>query len=131
MAELPDAQRIAWRIVVGQAGLTAVLAILCWLLAGFVAGRSALIGGGIGTVANLALTLVAFRRRESDPGRFMRAFFVGEAAKFGVVVVLFALVFVVWKVELKPATLLGTYVATFLVYWVVLARALRGSGGGK
>jgi len=57
----------------------------------------------------------------------MRAFFVGETAKIVVVIVLFAIVLKTMKVV--PLAMLGTYVATFFVFWVALANALPPLGG--
>jgi ATP synthase protein I len=127
--KLPDARRVADSIVLGQVYLTAAIAVLCYLLAGAHAGLSAAIGGGIGAAANFVLARVAFRRGAQDSGRAVRAFFIGEAAKFGVVVVLFVLVLTTLKSVVVPAALLGSYVASFVVYWVVLARARLSEGG--
>ena len=65
-------------------------------------------------------------RSASDPHRAMRAFFVGEAAKIAVVIVLFVAVLKTMKVV--PLAMLGTYVATFFVFWVALANALPPAG---
>jgi F0F1-type ATP synthase assembly protein I len=54
------------------------------------------------------------------------AFFSGEAAKIAVVIVLFVIVFKTVKVV--PLAMLGAYIATFVVFWVALARALPGVG---
>jgi F0F1-type ATP synthase assembly protein I len=51
------------------------------------------------------------------------AFYVGEFAKIAVVIVVLVLALVFMKVN--PAALIAAYGATFLVYWVVLARLLR------
>ena len=50
------------------------------------------------------------------------AFYLGEIAKITVVIVVLVLALVFMKVN--PAAMISAYVATFLVYWVVLARAL-------
>lgn len=125
--DLPGLRRVAYSVVLAQAVLTTLLAALCFVLWGSFAALSAAIGGGIGTAASLVLALIAFRRGERDPARIARAFYVGEAAKLGVVVVLFVLVLNTMKVV--PAALFGAYVATFLVYWVALAWAQPASGG--
>lgn len=120
--ETPDARRVAFGIVLGQACLTGVVAALCWIFASANAALSAAIGGSIGAVASLVLALVAFRRGDRDLGRITRAFYLGEAAKLGVVVVLFILVLTTIRSRMVPGALLGTYTATFFVYWVALAR---------
>jgi ATP synthase protein I len=121
--DLPRARRFALCVVAGQAAVTVIVGILSWALAGPTGARSALIGGGIGTVANLAMALLSFGSRAgSDAAHAMRAFLVGEAVKLGLVVVLFVMVLRVLKVT--PAALFAAYVATFFVYWIALASAL-------
>ena len=121
--DLPRARRFALRVVAGQAAVTVIAGILCWALAGPNGARSALLGGGIGTVANLAMALVSFGSRAgSDAHHAMCAFLVGEALKLGLVGVLFVVVLKVLKVS--PAALFAAYVATFLVYWLAFASAL-------
>lgn len=121
--DLPKARRFALRVVAGQAVVTVIAGILFWGLAGTNGARSALLGGGIGTVANLAMALLSFGSRSGSDAQYaMRAFLVGEAVKLGLVVVLFVVVLKVLKVS--PAALFAAYVATFFVYWIALASAL-------
>ena len=121
--DLPRARRFALCVVAGQAAVTVIAGILSWALAGAVGARSALVGGGIGTVANLAMALMSFGSRAGTDAQYaMRAFLVGEAVKLGLVVVLFVVVLKVLKVT--PAALFAAYVATFFVYWIALASAL-------
>jgi len=121
--DLPKARRFALRVVAGQAVITVIAGILCWALAGANGARSALLGGGIGTVASLAMTFLSFGSRAgSDAQHAMRAFLVGEAVKLGLVVVMFVVVLKLLKVS--PAALFAAYVATFFVYWLALASAL-------
>jgi ATP synthase protein I len=65
----------------------------------------------------------------ADARTVARAFYVGEAAKLGVTIVLFALVLKFVKVS--GGALFGAYAATFLVYWMALANALPPLLGGK
>jgi ATP synthase protein I len=125
--DLSRARRLALRVVAGQALVTAVAGILSWALAGPNGARSALLGGGIGTVASLAMALLSFGSRAgSDAQQAMRAFLFGEAVKLGLVVVLFVVVLKALKV--LPAALFAAYVATFFVYWFALASALPAFG---
>jgi F0F1-type ATP synthase assembly protein I len=63
---------------------------------------------------------VAFgREAATDPQRAIRAFLAGEAAKVAVVVVLF--VVVLKTMTVVPLAMLGSYIATFAVFWVALA----------
>jgi len=65
------------------------------------------------------MALVGFgKQAATDPQRAIRAFFVGEAAKVTVVIVLFVVVLKTMKVV--PLAMLGAYIATFLVFWVLL-----------
>ena len=121
--DLPTARHFALRVVAGQAVITAIAGLLCWALAGPNGARSALLGGGIGTVASLAMALLSFGSRAGSDAQYaMRAFLVGEAVKLALVVVLFVVVLKLLKVT--PLALFAAYVATFLVYWLALASAL-------
>jgi F0F1-type ATP synthase assembly protein I len=74
------------------------------------------------------MALLGFGRRSvTDPQRMLRTFFVGEAAKIALMIVLFVAVLKTMKVV--PLAMLGAYVATFFVFWVALANALPPLGG--
>jgi ATP synthase protein I len=123
--ELPELRRTAFRLVLAQLLLTAVLALACLALWNRNAALSAALGGGIGAAANLVLALVVFRRGRRALAEIVSAFFVGEAAKIGVTIVLFVVVLATLKKSLVPGALFGAFVATFLVHWLVLPRAMR------
>ena len=128
--ELPNARRLAFSVVAGQAAVTLIFALASLAIGGANAALSALIGGGIGTLASLVMALLAFGRGAgTDAQRIVRAFYLGEAAKLGLVVLLFVVVLKAMKVS--PAALFGAYVATFFVYWIALANALPPLGGGS
>jgi ATP synthase protein I len=128
--DLALARRLALSVVLGQAGVTVIAALLAGLIAGAQAALSALLGGGISTAASLAMALLGFGGRTAlDPQRAVRAFFVGETAKIMLMIVLFVMVLKTMKVV--PLALLGTYVATFFVHWVALANALPPLGGAR
>jgi ATP synthase protein I len=117
--DLPNPRRLALSVVLGQAAVTLICALVSLRLADAQAAVSALLGGGISSAASLAMALVGFRREVmTDPQRAIRAFFAGEAAKVAVVIVLFVVVLKTMKVV--PLALLGSYMATFLVFWVAL-----------
>jgi F0F1-type ATP synthase assembly protein I len=110
--------------------VTLICALAAWLIAKPEAAISALLGGGISTVSSLAMALLGFGRQPaSDPQRAVRMFFVGETAKVLVMIVLFVVVLKTMKVV--PLAMLGTYLATFLVFWVALANALPPLGGAR
>jgi ATP synthase protein I len=126
--DLPNARRLAFSVVAGQTAVTLLAALVSFAIAGSNAAVSALVGGGIGTLASLAMAVLAFGRSAGADGvRIVRAFYLGEAAKLGLAVVLFVVVLKAMKVS--PAALFGAYVATFFVYWIALANALPPLGG--
>jgi ATP synthase protein I len=114
--------------VLGQVVITVLAAILCFAVWGRNAGLSALVGGGISAIASAVLVIIGFASSAgSAPEKVARAFYVGEATKLGVTVVLFVLVFVTMKPSF--AALFGAYIATLFVYWIALANALPPLGG--
>jgi ATP synthase protein I len=129
--ELPDLRRAAFGLVLAQLILTAVITLGCFALWNRNAALSAAVGGGIGVAANLVLALVVFRRGGRTLAEIVSAFFVGEAAKFGVTIVLFVVVLVTLKKMLVPGALFGAFVATFMVHWLVLPRAMRKLDGSQ
>jgi F0F1-type ATP synthase assembly protein I len=130
--ELPNPRRLALSVVLGQAAVTLICALASWAVADVHAAISALLGGGISSAASLAMALLAFgKQAATDPYRAIRAFFVGETAKVAVVIVLFVVVLKTMKVV--PLAMLGSYIATFVVFWFLLfdgrARAQRDRRG--
>jgi F0F1-type ATP synthase assembly protein I len=123
--------------VLGQAVLTLIAALAGWLAGGRVTALSALLGGGIATLASLAMVAVVFRpSAAATPARLLGTFFGGEVLKLVVVVALF--VAVLRWLHPAPLALLATYAGTFVVYWVALGfglssqlgtRLLRGAQG--
>lgn len=123
--ELPGLRRVAYGVVLAQAVLTGVLAVLGYAFKGPPTGLSAAVGGGIGTVASLTLALIVFRKGARELMDLVRSFYIAEAAKFGVTIALFIVVLVTMKGRLVPGALFGSFVVTFLVHWLVLPRAMR------
>jgi ATP synthase protein I len=128
--DLPTARRLVFSVVLGQAAVTLIVALLSWAIGDPRAALSAALGGGIGTAASLAMALLSVGgSAATDPQRAMRAFYLGEAAKVVVVVVLFVLV--LKTIRVVPLAMLGGYVATFFVFWIALANALPTFGGTR
>jgi ATP synthase protein I len=128
--DLALARRLALSVVLGQAAVTAICALAAWLISDTRAALSAALGGGISTVASLAMALIGFGGRSgAEPQRALRTFFVGETAKIVVMIVLFVAVLKTMKVV--PLAMLGTYGATFLVIWLALANVLPPLGGPR
>ena len=128
--DLPQARRLAFGVVLGQAGVSVIAALIAWGVAGSGAAVSALLGGGVSTAGSLAMAVLGFRAPAEAGGMTLLAtLLVGEAAKFGVIVVLFVVVLTLMKTS--GVAMLATYAATFLVYWVVLASLLPGVRAGR
>ncbi len=120
---LTTGRRQALAIVAGQFGITLLVTLASGYLGGSAAAWSALAGGGIGTLAGLAMVLtVFFRGPEAEPARIARRFYSGEFMKLSLTAVLFALVLGFSKPQVGP--MLGAYVATFLAYWIALVRGV-------
>jgi ATP synthase protein I len=128
--DVPNARRLAFGVVLGQAAVTVTAALLSWAIGGQLAAVSALIGGGISTAASLAMAALSFGgSAATDPQRAIRAFYIGEAVKLALVVVLFVVVLKLMKVA--PLALFAAFMATFFVYWIALANALPPLGGTR
>ncbi|TLY58364.1 MAG: hypothetical protein E6K52_13100 [Gammaproteobacteria bacterium] len=122
----PSARRLAFGVVLGQAAITAIVALSSWLIAGRRAALSALLGGGISTAASLVMAALSFGGSAGATAqRALRALYVGEAVKVALVVLLFVVVLKVMTVA--PLAMLAAYVATFFVYWGAFATARRGT----
>ena len=61
--------------------------------------------------------------------RALAMFYLGEAVKLLIVVVLFVVVLSVVKVA--PLAMFAGFAATFLVYWIALLSALPASSGAR
>lgn len=128
--DLALARRLALSVVLGQAAVSVICAFAAWLISDSRAAISAALGGGISTVASLAMAIFGLGGRSAaDPQRALRTFFVGETAKIAVMIVLFVVVLKTTKVV--PLAMLGTYAATFLVIWLALANVLPPLGGPR
>jgi ATP synthase protein I len=120
--DLPHARRLAFGVVLGQAGVTVIAALAALGLAGREAAWSALLGGGIATAGSVAMVALVFAGAAADARRIVAAFYTGEAVKLAVVVVLF--VVVLRLVRVVPLAMLAGFAATYLVYWIALVGAL-------
>jgi F0F1-type ATP synthase assembly protein I len=109
-------RRQALWVVVGQLIVAVNGALICYAMWGAVSSRSALIGGVVGAAATLAQVLVGMR---GDGSGLVR----GSTVKLVVTAVLLVVAMRIWRVAPEPLFL--TYMATFLVYWLGLARTLR------
>ncbi len=106
-------------MTLGQIAVTVALAAVFWVWRGGHDALSALVGGGIGTAAGLAMAAFMFKGA-ADPQRIVRNAYTGEVAKLGLTIVLFALV--LSFLELAALPLFVTYIAALLVHWVALVK---------
>lgn len=112
---------VRW-VLIWQAVATLLVALLSALLGNAMnAGLSALIGGGIGILSSAAYAWRSMRKGAADPRGAFRAQVLGEAYKFAVTILLFALVFVGYR-DLVAIPLFVAYVLTFVVYWAALLK---------
>ena len=117
------ARRMALGIVGGQLGITLLISAAGLFLGGPRAGVSALMGGGIGTLASLYMVVSMFRLSAStEPKRIISRVYRGEFYKLVITAGLFALVLLSIEVSFLP--MLGCFAATLLAYWVALFRSL-------
>jgi ATP synthase protein I len=119
--DLPAAKRLAYGVVRGQAAVTLLAALAGWALGGLHVGLSAALGGAIGTVASLAMAIMAFRGKSAaSAARILGTFYAGEILK--VVVAIVSFILVLKLAAAAPLPMFAGYMATFVVYWIVLAR---------
>ena len=104
-----------------QGFAVAAAALVAGVVGGANAAISALAGGGVGILSAAAYVWRAMRQGTGDPRTAYRAQMLGEAYKFAVTILLFALVFVGYR-EVAPLPLFVTYVLTFVVYWAALLK---------
>ena len=127
--DLPRARRLAFGVVATQAAVSVVAAACAFALAGRVDALSALAGGGIATAGSLAMAGLVFGGSGGGAERAMNRFYLGEALKLAVVVVLFVVVLKAMRVA--PLAMFAGFAATFLVYWIALLAALPAPGGAR
>jgi F0F1-type ATP synthase assembly protein I len=128
--DLPHARRLAFGVVLAQAAVTVAAALCALGLADRHAALSALLGGGIATLGSLVMAALVFGGGKGlDAQRVLGTFYLGEAVKVAVVIVLFVLT-LKW-VNVAPLAMLLAFAATFLVYWIALVSALPSLGRAR
>ena len=127
--DLPRARRLAFGVVVSQAAVSVVAALCALPFGGRVAAVSALAGGGIATAGSLAMAGLVFGGSGGGAGRALNRFYLGEALKLAVVVVLF--VVVLKSMRVAPLAMFAGFAAPFLVYWIARLAALPALGGAR
>ncbi len=106
--------------VLGLQLLVAGFVTLAFVLAsGFVAAKSAAIGGAIAFIPGAFYAWRLIVPRSATPSGLLRAHFVAEAGKLALTFVLFAATFV-WINDVSAVPLFAAYIAVLLVYWLAL-----------
>ena len=119
--DLPAAKRLAFGVVRGQAAVTAAAALAGFAVGGPHIAISCALGGAIGTIASLGMALMAFGgKAPATAARILGTFYAGEVVK--VVLAVISFILVLKLTGASPLPMFAAYMATFLVYWIVLAR---------
>ncbi len=110
-----------YRILVVEAALTAVLAILLLINVDIVTAYSAALGGLAFVVPNASFARYVFRHSAAESASLaVRGFYIGEAVKIIATVLIFALCFILVK-PLNVLALFATYIAMLAVNLIGLA----------
>jgi len=117
----PRGRGVALRITASQLAITGLCAAGFGLALGLAAAGSALVGGGINTLANLYLARRLFGG-DMSPRAILRNLYLGEFAKIALTVALFVIAIMTLELEFLP--LFVTYAATLLAFWIALLRQI-------
>lgn len=94
------------------------LAFIFWYWKGYLAGISAILGGAISIVPEIVFILIYFKRTYARAARqVVTAFYLGEALKWLLTLVLFTVSFLWSKLNALP--LFTTFIATQCAFWLV------------
>ncbi len=113
------AKQVTRKIIIIQLLVTLLAAVISFAFNSIHAAYSALVGGGISTVATLYFASTVFSVRIGSPAtKIARAFYMGEVVKMLLTAVLLS-VALLWF-EVSPFPLLLAYMAALLAYWLAL-----------
>jgi len=113
--EASDIKSVMQKVLVGQVGIGAVLAVVLWGIYGDVVGYSALLGSLVSVIPNAYLALrLAVPRRDPGAEALVRAAYIGELGKLALTVLFFSLVFTLVR-PLSAAALFAGFIATQFV----------------
>ena len=103
------------KVLAGQIGMGAALAVVLWGIYGNVAGYSALLGSLACVIPNAFLALrLAVPRRDPGARSLVRAAYVGELGKLALTVLIFSIVFTLVR-PLAVAALFAGFIAAQLM----------------
>lgn len=105
------------KVLLAQLAAVFLMTVVLSVVAGWTAVYSAAFGGLVAWLPNVYFALMAFRYRGARAARnIVKSFYAGEAGKFVLTAVLFALVFVSVK-PLNAPVLFGAFIVTQMVNW--------------
>ena len=106
----------AYKIVLLQAAMTGCVSLFFFVMWGGPYGLSALAGGAIAVLPNFVFATLAFSHAGAQAsGKVVRSFFLGEAVKLLLTIVLFSLAFGLMKSSFMP--LFVSYLLVLVVPW--------------
>jgi ATP synthase protein I len=110
------------RVLIGQIGIGAVLAVVLWGFKGHVAGYSALLGSLTCVIPNAFLGLRLALARRNEARALVRAAYIGELGKLGLTVLMFSIVFLNVTPLSAPALFAGFIAAQLVTFAGLLMR---------
>jgi ATP synthase protein I len=107
------------KIIGLQVIISAVAAVLAFLLAGALAARSVFLGGAIGFIPSAAYGVLVLRKPFGTPQGLLQRQYLGEFSKLVLTLALFGATFA-WVKEISVPLLFAGYALTLAVYWAAL-----------
>jgi ATP synthase protein I len=116
------ARQVIKSVVFMQLAITLLVVVVSFVFEGFRAAYSALIGGCISSISTLCFATRVFRKNangHSPESDILHAFYVGEVIKFLLTGALLSGA-LMWSDDIVPFSLLLSYIAALLAYWLAL-----------
>lgn len=108
--------RGARRLFIGQLGVSILIAIALTCFAGTKAGLSAILGGLVSAIPNAVFAIKLFQYQGARAAKqIVNSFYIGEVLKIILSIVLFALVFIFFKIV--PLVFFATYIVVQMMVW--------------
>lgn len=118
-----SSQKVAYRILVTQVIISAVVAMV-FLLFGTMAAASSVIGGLVAVIPNGVFVLITHRHGGAQSAKkIINTFYIGEALKMLLTAGMFAAAFIFFPVEILPLML--TFILCMLAYFIAGLSASR------
>jgi len=104
------------RLLLIQLGITVFVAVITFMLAGYTAACSAILGGLVSTLPNAFFARKLFQYHGAQAARqIVNGFYKGEAMKIALSVAMFALVFRFFVII--PLVFFAVYIGIQMVIW--------------